>query len=301
MRVAQIVDDIDYVNNNCWQHQIVEALQENCQLDLFALGRHHFDTSSYDVILSTLKLRTIASNLIAVKQLIGDRQILIYDQDPWEGFIDSASYKGSYQTIASKLNVVSFLNTSQYWVDIVKASGLPSELIRMWMLPRYCDVGTQWSQRSIKVGFKGSLHPYRKRQFSKLKDLGIDVTVLAPGNYDSWLRDLSEMQFFVHFENDEPWSINGVEITKNCCWAKEIEIAARGCFTIRQREPEAAAYFIDQIPSVLLYDSLSEVPSIIDVATRDSLSDRKSIQGVDFVRSRQAWSDLLTILAKHSC
>lgn len=300
MRVAQLVDSLEYVSKNCWQHQLVEALQENCQLDLFALNRHRFNPDAYDVILSTLKLRTLVNQRFSVKELIKDRQILVYDQDPWENFIDTASYRGAYGQITKELNVASFLTTSQHWVDRVLASGFPSDLIRMWMLPRYCDEGVTWSDRPIKVGFKGTLHPYRQRYFTQLRELGVDVTVLPPGNYDEWLKDLSNMQFFIHFEDDNPWSIDGKQIVKNCCWAKEIEIASRGCFTIREAEPESSAYFIDQIPSVLTYTNLSEIPSLIANTLKDPAANERSRVGAGFVKSRPAWQDLFSVLTKHS-
>lgn len=300
MRVAQLVDDLEYVNTNCWQHQLVEALQEHCQLDLFVLGKHRFDPQSYNVILSTLKLRTLDTRRSNIKELIGDRQLLVYDQDPWESFIDTAHYRGAYERIAQTLNVASFLTTSQHWVDRIVKTGLPSDLIRMWMLPRYCDEGTTWSDRPIKVGFKGTLHPYRRRYFEQLKQLGVDVTVLPSGRYNEWLKDLSTMQFFIHFEDDNPWSIDGKQIVKNCCWAKEIEVASRGCFTIREAEPESTAYFIGQIPSVLTYSDLSEVPALIAGTLNDSSSNEKSRAGVEFVRARPAWQDLFSMLTKHS-
>lgn len=298
MRVAQIVDSLEYVKANCWQHQLVESLQQNCKLDLYVFGQH-FDPNSYDVILSTLKLRTLVNGRSTIRKTIGDRKVLIYDQDPWEAFIDTAHYKGAYEQISQTLNVSSFLTTSQHWVDRIIDAGFPSELVRMWMLPRYCNEGSVWTDRKIKVGFKGTLHPYRRRYFDKLKAFDVDVTVLPSGNYAEWLKDLSNMQFFIHFEDDNQWSVNGTPIVKNCCWAKEIEIASQGCFTLREAEPEASTYFVDQLPSVLLYKDLSQIPSLIANALAEPTSNQKSRDGVAFVRSRPAWQDLHAILVKN--
>jgi hypothetical protein len=301
MKVIQLIDSLDYVKNNCWQHQIIESLSQQCELQLVELkSMGGVDFSSADAILSTLKLRTIDREATRIKSIIGSLPIFVYDQDPWEAFVDGASFHGAYQKISKHLNVKSFLNTSDSWVEYVKSRGFPSKLVRMWVLPRYCDEGIEWSQRPIDVGFMGTLHQYRKNFFDQLRvDFGIKVQVSPPGDYQAWLDSLSKTKFFIHNEDDKNWSINGEPIERNnCCWAKEIEVAARGCFVLRKWDPECQTYYSDKIPTILTFNDLKEIPKLINKIEDDlSVSSLASKQGVDFIRSRPAWQDLYQELA----
>jgi hypothetical protein len=223
--------------------------------------------------------------------------LLIYEQDPWEAFIDTGGYRGAYQRIFANLQVTSFLTTSQHWSKHIKQLGMPSSFIKMWMLSRYCDC-QPWSTRPIKLGFMGTLHPYRARFFERLKLAGIDVYVRPSSSYADWLTMLSQTQFFIHNEDENAWSIDGSPIIKNCCWAKEIEVASRGCFAIRQWEPECEAYHVSQIPSIVTYVNEAEIPSLIQQISSDPASDDHSSEGVKFIKSQDAWSDLFQALNK---
>lgn len=299
MKVAQIVDSVEYVRQNCFQHQLVEALESMCDLKLISLRDLYkpHDFTQYDAVLSTLKLRTLVGSMSFLKERIGNTSMFIYEQDPWESFTDTATFKGAYQKIHETLNVASFLTTSQHWVNVIKEHDMPSKFVKMWPLPRYCNDSPTWSTRPVKFGFKGTLHPYRKRFFDELKPLGIDVHVFPSGNYQDFLKSMSETQFFLHSEDDCDWSIDGKKmLTNGSCWAKDIEVAARGCYVIRKWEPESAHYFIDKIPCILTYNDISEIPALIDATLSDPSSDLRSRDSVRFINEQNAWSDLFEAL-----
>lgn len=298
MKVAQLVDSKPYAYGNCWQHQIIESLQERCDLhviELNSLEKH--DWRQFDAVLSTLKLRTLVRELDRIKNSLAKVSLLIYEQDPWEAFIDTGGYRGAYQRIFANLQVTSFLTTSQHWSKHIRQLGMPSSFIKMWMLSKYCDY-QPWSSRPIKLGFMGTLHPYRARFFERLKLAGIDVDVRPSSSYADWLTMLSQTQFFIHNEDENVWSIDGSPIIKNCCWAKEIEVASRGCFAIRQWEPECEAYHVSQIPSIVTYINEVEIPSLIQRISSDPATDDHSNEGVKFIKSQDAWSDLFQALNK---
>lgn len=297
MKVLQLVDSLEYVRTNCYQHQLHEALALCCELTVVPLGdiRSH-DPWSHDVILSTLKLRTIVRNVDTVAGWLAGRSITVYEQDPWESFIDTGGFRGAYQLLQERLIVRRFLNTSQGWVDRINATlGLDrSHFVRMWVLARHCDEGLPWDRRPIDVGFMGTLHPYRQRMIDDLERLGVHTHVEPPGSYEAFLSFLSKTRFFAHAEADDGWTIGGQAITGDLPWIKDVEAAARGCFPIRRWDPGHPSYGLDDVPSVIAYQDLSDVPKLLDnVRSRPELARLASKTGVDYIRSRSAWSDLV--------
>lgn len=295
MKLVQIVDSLEYIRDNCWQHQLYERLHSQCDehvvLTRAQLGS--LELPDNDVLLSTLKLRTAVSVLPSLN--LRDRRIFVYDQDPWEALTDQAGFPGAYQSLASQLNVT-FINTSKWWSDYVNSLGIRSIFTRMWVKPEYCSEGIPWSSRPIQVGFKGTVHPHRRKAIQELETLGVRVTVLPPSDYSGFLCDLSKMQFFFHEELGERWTINGDYIIKNCGWAKEIEIASQGCFALRRAEPEMHAYGYPELRSIVPYSDVKEVPELIKAYVESPNTDQVSRDSVKYVRDHSGWFELKTLL-----
>jgi len=299
MKLVHIIDDRGYVRTNCFQHMLLSNLVEQCDeyVDItVAEINAGYSIPSCDVILSTLKLRTIYRISSQLGALLNGREIYVYDQDPWEAFVDTASLRGAYENIARNINVKCFINTSKWWTDFLNEKGFKSIFARMWPLQQYCNAGTEWDKREIKFGFKGGLHPHRKKTFDDLSKMGLDVTLLPAGSYSDFLNDLSRIQFFLNDQSGEKWTINGSQMPgglKYTNWTKEIEITSRGAVAIRMYEPGLEAYFVDKIPAIMTYRELSEVPVLIANALENPEETKEKIkQSVDFIKSRKEWFSL---------
>lgn len=301
MRLIQIVDSVEYVNNNCWQSQLLQHLRSQCNEHIFVTRQDlvlEREIPDGDIILSTLKMRTLDSMSHVVGRKLKGRQIFIYDQDVWESFIDSGTIWGAYTRITNCMNVAAFIVTSKWWADYIATRNFRSIFTRMWLNDTLCSTGTPWIQRQTCVGFMGQLHPYRASAIEKLQHLGVAVTVKSSSKYNVFLDQLSQMQFFFHQEAERGWTIVGEPIGQNALWAKEIEIAGRGCIALRKHEDELYAYDIQEIPSVITYEDLSEVPDVIDsidATVADSIIQRS----VEYIKTHSGWfnlNDLLTFI-----
>ena len=271
LQLVHIVDSREYVRNNCFQSQLLSHLldQDPAYADLtLSQIRAGALCPPCDVVLSSLRLRTLDRELQAVKRALNERQLWIYDQDPWESFIDSGACKGAYERISATLNVAGFIVTSKWWANFVRERGMPCKFARMWPSRAHCDSEPPWSSRPIEVGFKGTLHPNRRMSIERLTELGVHVSVLSPSSFGSFLHDLSLMKFFFHDEPSGGWSIDGVRIERNCVWIKEVEAMARGCLAIRTRDSESEAY-CSELPASRIVSSLDDVVHVIESARRD--------------------------------
>ena len=296
MRLVQLVDTRAYAQSNCWQHQLLSCLRSQCDdhliIEANSLSQHNFVMPKADVYLSTLKLRTLNRTRERIQRCLNDRLLYVYDQDPWENFIDQGSCHGTYEWFRENVNVGSFILTSRWWTDYVASLGFKTTFTQMWLDSSLCDYGITWQSRPVTVGFMGTLHPYRKRSIEELQKMNVEVKVFSSKGYGDYLKTVSQMKFFFHEEAQSSWTIRGVPVGQNALWAKEIEIAAQGCFPLRQYEPEAEAYFASQIPGIKTFQSINDVPGIIQQALNDPLANERSRASVDFIKSHRGWFSL---------
>jgi hypothetical protein len=298
MKILQLIDTFEYVLNNSWQHQFYKALGEQIDSRLVLTladinSCPKLNLESYDVILSTLKLRTIFKHLDVVKNLVKDLPICIYDQDPWESFIDHGSYKGAYSVLNNTLNVKTFMNCSQFWCDLVTNKGFKTTLVKMWPLAEYCSNDPKWSSRKINIGYMGQLHPYRKRFVESISKLGFDVTIVKSSTYSDFQSNLSSMKFYLHAEDDQQWFVDGEPIVNSCSWYKETEVLSRGCFPIRKWDADIK--ICDDIAGgILSFKDIAEVPDLINERIKNpDKYDLIQKLSVENVKSFLAWSDAI--------
>lgn len=290
-----LVDSIEYANNNCFQHQLTKSLQIHPSVRTVALSDLQNVSFQYDKVICCLKQRTLHKHVDFIKNCLGSKPVTAYDQDAWEAFRDDSPYKGTYQLVASKLNVMSYAVTSKPWSDFIVSQGLPSQFVRMWVLPDYCDSMPSYEDRSINIGFIESLHAYRKKLFDFLDaSQGIQVNVQSGNSlpYKEYLRSLSSLRVFIHSE-DAPLFVDGKEMNlKDALWVKDIEAASRGCFSIRNRGKDANSYF-EGIETVFLYDDPREIPSIIEhVQKMDTTQRQETInRSVEFIKRSNKWAE----------
>jgi hypothetical protein len=303
-KLTHLIDSREYVRGNCFQHQLLSHLldQDLQYADLtISQLKAGFACPNSDVFLSSLRLRTIDRELSSIQRSLRERPVWIYDQDPWEAFIDSGSCRGAYARISRALNVAGFLVTSRWWSNFIESQGLPCSFVKMWPLRAYCDAEPPWESRELEVGFKGTLHPHRRAAVEKLGRLGVHVDVLRVGSFDEFMRDLSRMKFFFHDEPPGGWQIDGRPIHRNCVWVKEVEAMARGCLAIRIEDEESAAY-CDGLPAARIVKSLDDVLHVIESARSDpaaaSLDSRATVEAIRSLPFKSRWIDVSNLLER---
>jgi hypothetical protein len=293
-----LVDSRKYIRTNCYQHQLARTLAKNFDVRMMSMREVRWlplaRPPRYDYILSVLRLRTLVESLDPISRLLGDAPLHIYDQDPWQGFMDDSPYRGAYSKIVSRLNVSGFLLTSMWWRDLVASRGLPAKFVRMGVIPEYCDAGPDWEARPIRVGFQGTLHSHRRVFYDRLNELGLKVDVLRSTPYEGYLSNLHRMRVYVHTE-DAPWTVDGKLMPRNALWIKETEVAARGTFAIRDYEEEAEAYGISELPTVMPYRRVEDVPEIVAQieAMRPSERRDRMVASAEAMRRRDDWTTVV--------
>lgn len=304
-RLLLLVDSADYIRENCYQHQLLETLKTEFDVSMCPLRRILWNpfpgVSKFDLVLSLLKQRTLARHLDAVSRLMNCRPLAIYDQDPWQSYIDDSPTRGCYAEFNKRLNISSLLLTSKWWANFCTERGLPTRFVRMGMLPRYCDAGPAWKGREIELGFQGTLHPHRKAFFGKLAGMGLPVTVLGSSSYDAYLETLHKIRIYIHTE-DAPWQVEGHMLPRNSLWIKDVEVAARGCFAIRNWDEDYAAYDMDELSTVSAFKKPADVLQLVESVRALSESDRQAMieKAVATVRRRDDWRSVVAALRQSS-
>lgn len=302
MKLIDLVDSIEYTTTNCFTHQLHAALHAvDPTIQTVALN----DIENHprpDRVICRLKQRTLCRYIDRLRRWLGDTPIVIFDQDPWEAFRVGSPYRGAYLTIARYLNVQTFAVTTKWWADYVAHLGLPSMFVRMWVLPEYCSSTPPHIDRLVPVGFVGSLHSYRRELFKRLEQLGTNVIVQAGGlGYADYLKALSRLQVFVHSEDSSVELPNRQANLSAGLWIKDIEAAARGCFSIRNRGSDSETY-LDGVGTVLLYDDPTEVPGLLNRIQKMDPGERQSlIDGtVEYIKKANRWLETASALVMNS-
>jgi len=292
--LLMLVDARAYIKGNCYQSQLAETLAEHFDVRMITLKEIKYlpwaNPKSYDKVLSVLKQRTLDDNLDIVARYLKDTPLYIYEQDVWQAYMDSSPWKGAYDRILKKLNVVTFMLTTQWWTEYVIKRNIPATFVKMGMLPRFCDAGPKWEDRHLNLAFQGTLHPHRKKFFDELAGLGLQVEFIKSRPYGEFLKALHDMRIYIHTE-DDPWTVDGQILPRNALWIKDTEAAARGTFAIRDHEDEAYFYGIKELPTIFTFKSVSEVPDIIAHINHLNPDDRNQMMknSADKMRERNDW------------
>lgn len=301
MRILNLIDSFQYAKNNCFQHQLLEAVDTRFAIintvELSTALSDPAQYRKYDGYISCLKLRTLASNYEAIKGFVENKKVSVYDQDPWESFRDDGPWKNSYYKIASSLNTM-FHVTSSTWSNFVSARGLKCHFVPMWVLPKYCAVpANNGEQRKVNIGFLGQLHPYRKELFQYMESIGVHVEHLqSQSEYKKFMRSLSDVKIFLHAEELQ-LVCEGVECNlKNGLWIKDIEAISQGCFSIRNDGEGKEDYWLDKCSNLYTYKDFGDIPNILNyIRMLDS-----DEQFVERIKKNNRWNDTVEMLMKNS-
>lgn len=300
MKILDVVDSIEYSSTNCYQHQLQKTL--HCVPEITTVQLRDLHTAPKpDIILSRLKQRTLHRIMHDFSRWAGNVPIFVYDQDPWHAFIDGSPYKGVYHDLSSILNVSSYLVTSRWWCDHIKSENLPATFVNMWLLPEYCDPAPAWADRKIDIGFCGQLHTYRRKLFEELSSSGINVHIFPPGDYQHYLRCLSQTKIFVHSEQVD-WAIDGISLDgPHALWIKDIEAAGRGCISIRNTDRDTGSYAsTSDVPTIMTYDTVkSLVGTISEILSSDPAEiNERTNRSVEFIKTARGWNTVIDSLRK---
>lgn len=310
-KVVQLVDNRQYIDNNCFQHQLLDGLQRACQPTIVSLDEALASgVSDADLIVSCLRLRTLDRSLASLSRVLRDKIVVVYDQDPWEAFKASSPCNGAYSRAIDALNVSFFATTTHAWKARLERLGFKARHVRMGMLPRYCDPSPGWDARDIDVGFVGQVHPYRAELFDALKAAGLTIQVLMGGDYTKYLSTLSRIKVFVHREAGE-YDVGGEAVQyAEGLWAKDVEAIARGCVSVRNWHEDAYHH----VPAGLVAEGLrmfedgdvSQAAELIASALRESIDapaefsqDRNRCAAV--IAGDDTWHKTACILTDEHC
>lgn len=298
--VIDLVDSLEYTRSNCFAHQLHKSLNA-IGVRTVQLADLRYEKRPAAVI-SRLKQRTLQRMVGEISTWAGDTPFVVFDQDPWEAYRDGSAHKGSYDTIRSGLNVRTFAVTTKWWADFLNARDIPATFVKMWLLPEYCSRGPAFVDRSIDVGFVGTVHPYRKTLFDHLNSRGINVNISGNKGYSQFLTSLSNIGCFVHSE-DAPFTIDGTPSNLNVgLWIKDIEAASQGCFSVRNYAEGFETYIDENIRTVKLYHTIDDAVGIIDgIKKMDPQERQDSIdRTVEYIKSIDGWSVTARELLQHA-
>lgn len=298
-KILYLVDSKSYVLSNCFQHQLYNKIKNS--IDIIEIKQFlkskKSDFDKYDHIISALKLRTLSANIEEIAQVAGFKKpFVVYDQDPWESYKKNGMWAGSYEKISDQINVKFFALTTRWWVDYVKEKGHNTKFVSMWMLPEYCDSTTAYDDRKIELGFAGSIHGYRKSFFESIKHLNVNVEQ-SNRPYNDYLKMLSNIKIFIHSEDCEIELSDGTMTNMSYgLWVKDVEAAARGCFSIRNFQEGFEDFSC--ISSIKTYKSLNDIESLISDIRMTSKNDRQVTidAAIEVIRSQDRWQETANTL-----
>lgn len=316
-RILVLADSKKYIKNNCFQLQLHESIgdlkkefRKEFKIDYFYLNPkvlHNLDLfrkkpEAYLFALSTLRQRVLFENISLISKIIGDTPLRVYDQDPWENYIDGSPTNGCYSVLKNNFQISNIFVTSNYWSNYIhEVDEVESTFVKMGMLPKLCNLGKPKAIRNKSVEFKGSLHPHRKLAFNRMRESGQVIKInLDKLNYPSYLEYLQNLSIFVHDESGF-WICNGKEIPRSTgMWVKDIEIASQGCFSIRNFHEEYLTYSIDSIPLVRFYKDPNEVKEIVEniFSLSDEQYENEQNTSVQYISKNNNWRETTKKLLK---
>lgn len=295
MKIAHIVDSTQYVANNCFQHQLAAGLRDSCDelvtVDLATVLRG--EDLVADGYVSCLKQRTLFAHGKAIGRWLRDRPVVVYDQDPWQAYMTDSPYVGAYDVISRHVNVRSFALTTKWWADYVAIRGHKTMFAKMGVLPEYCARNDAYVQRKHVAGFVGTVHPRRQQILDIVTNAGITPSVLNTSSlsYRAFLSQLSQLRVFVHNEDMSYAIDDGSQLNFNTgMWVKDVEAASQGCFSVRGKG-EGHETYVGDLKTVLLYDSIDQVPDIIRAIEGIDVDERQAMidDAVNQIRNENTW------------
>jgi hypothetical protein len=305
-KVLILADSRKYIRSNCFQLQLHESIKmhkKDFQIEYYYLNPRELQnfemfkhkSKSFRWALSTLRQRVLFNNISLITKIVGDTPLKVYDQDPWQNYIDNSLTNGCYTLLQNNFQLSNIFVTSNYWANYISnVDKIPSIFVKMGMLPKLCQIGSTQVERGKSVEFKGSVHPHRQEAFSIMSNHGQVIKInLEILKYPRYLKYLQNLAIFVHDESGD-WICRGEKIPMGTgMWVKDIEVASQGCFSIRNYNEESKTYSINNIPLIRFYNNPSEVKNIVDEIFSLSEKEFSEIQSssVHYISANDNWAE----------
>jgi hypothetical protein len=312
-KVLILADSRKYIRNNCLQlqlHKSIKVHNKDFQVEYFYLNPKKLQnfqvfkqkSKSFKFVLSTLRQRVLFNNISLISRVIGDTPLKVYDQDPWQNYIDNSSTSGCYTLLQNNFQLLNLFITSNYWSNYINNKDkIPSIFVKMGMLPDLCTTGLTQSKRRKSVEFKGTLYPHRLEAFNTMLKNGQHIKInLEILKYPQYLEYLQNLAIFVHDESGH-WICGGEKIPMGTgMWWKDIEVASQGCFSIRNYHEESKTYSIENIPLIKFYQNPSEVKNIVEEIFSLSEKEFNKIQSssVQYIAKEDNWRETINQIFK---
>jgi len=312
-RILILADSRNYVRNNCFQMQLHQSLKDydsKIKLDYYYISPKKIrnleslklKSKTYQFVISTLRQRVLFNEISFLQKLIGELPLRVYDQDPWQNYIDNSQTNGCYNLLQNNFNLSNMFVTSSYWANYINSvDKIPTTFVKMGMLPKLCHMGATQVKRGKSVEFKGSLHRHRQEAFDIMSQNGQFIKINSQFlKYPKYLKYLQNLAIFVHDESGE-WFCKGEKIQMGTgMWVKDIEVASQGCFSIRNYSEESKTYSIEKIPLIKCYNHPSEVKNIVDEIFSLSEKEFSEIQSssIQFISDHNYWNETSSQLLK---
>jgi len=307
-KILYLVDTKNYVETNCFQSQLLSAFKEEySSIDilpfypesLWPIRSAFYKPHNYTNVISVLRLRTLHQVWPKLQKWLNGVPLTIYDQDPWEGYIDTAPTKGVYEVLSKNLNIKKIYVTAPFWASYLCERGHNASWVRMGIRDNLCSVGKEFGERPVDIGFRGALHPHRKIVFDELQNSGLNVTIsnerLA---YPAYMDYLQTLKFFTHDESS-PWICGGQPISRShSMWIKSVETAARGTFVLRNYHDGGIPYGLKDISLIQCYEHPSQAPDIVKKISKLDRLELLEIQrnSVSFIKNQNDWAKAVKII-----
>ena len=302
-KIHILYQDKNQIFNNCFIHQLYKTLyfgySQISHISLNDLKKGNLNIlKKNDKILILLKLRDWRINIPFIAKYFNKSQIFFYDQDPWEAYHDNCVARDVYKQVYDMINVKKFLITSSWWCDYIKKKeNIPTEFVRMGILPSLCDLGPSYSKREHNLGFQGSINNYREDFFKRLKKKEIYVKVFPRVQFIEFLKQIQNIKIFIYNQHNS-MTINKRKHSTQGLWGKCMTVAGRGCLVLRDFDDAAKTYNIDELPSVFTFKNENEIPKIIKMINTFSLEKIDDIRQktVKKLKSRNDWNSIIEAL-----
>lgn len=262
-KVLALIDSREYTLNEIYQGQLYEELPKHVDLTIVCLDEIVNKTSNinpklFDGVYCSIRYRKTLEHVQKIKEFLDDTPVIVNDYDTWVNYIDGSPYKNTYKIVAQNLNVKCWFTSAKWWSDKLNADGFPATPLKLGMKPALIENTKRFEEKTRLIEFRGSKHELRVVGHNKLVASGFDVPWLPSIKpYSEFLKSINDLKIWAHNEG-EPILIDGVKHSFNALWPKAIEVLSRGCFVIRDRHDEASWYDMHKLPTVFLFDDVSD-------------------------------------------
>jgi hypothetical protein len=248
-----------------------------------------------------MRQRVLLEKLPQIGRLVGDCEVVLYEQDPWQAFIKGSATKGFFKSLEDHLNMKKIVVTSDFWrSELSKVLATKIEFGRMGIERNLTPPNPKHTfLRSSGVEFKGTLKGHRAAAFTRMSQSGLQVRV-SPSDlsYKHYLAFLGNLQIFIHDESGN-YDCQDSEVSRQVprgagLWAKELECASQGAFVIRNSHEDSRSYGLESIPLVKFYDEPENAVHVVEEIMSLSTEEIRSIQvqSVDEIRRRDDWNQI---------